>query len=84
MIDVITMSSKGQVVIPSGIREEMGLSKQDKFIITHEDDSIIMKKLKPGNVNKKAMRLLDDFAKKFEAAGLTADNVEMEIKRNRR
>lgn len=82
MIDVITMSSRGQIVIPSNIRNEMGLAKKDKFIIMNDRDDIIIRKLKPKS-NTEAKKLLDQFAKKFERAGITADEVKDEIRRNR-
>ncbi|MBU0979715.1 MAG: AbrB/MazE/SpoVT family DNA-binding domain-containing protein [Nanoarchaeota archaeon] len=83
MMDVITMSSKGQFVIPRNIREEMGIEKQDKFIIVHDDDSILLKKIKKQEINKKMTRLLDSFSQKFQEAGITLDDVKTEIKKAR-
>ena len=83
MIDVVTMSSKGQFVIPRDIREDMELEKRDKFVIVHDKDSILLKKIKKQEVNKKMAELLDKFSKKFQEAGITAENIEEEIKKTR-
>jgi AbrB family looped-hinge helix DNA binding protein len=83
MIDVITMSSKGQFVVPRDIREDMGIEKQDKFVIVHDRDSILLKKIKKQEVNKKMIKLLDKFSKEFQEAGITADDVKEEIKKAR-
>ncbi len=84
MLDVVTMSSKGQLVIPRDIRESMGLRKQDKFILVNDKDSIILKRIKHEEISKKAAKLLDTISDKFEKAGLTAEDVQTEIKRSRK
>ena len=81
MIDVITMSSKGQFVIPRDIREEMCIQQQDKFIIVHDNDSILLKKIKREEANQKMKKLLDKFSRKFQEAGITPDDLKEEIKR---
>ena len=83
MIDVITMSSKGQFVVPRDIREDMKIEKQDKFVIVHDRDSILLKKIKKQEINKKMIKLLDKFSKEFQEAGITADDVKEEIKKAR-
>jgi len=83
MIDVITMSSKGQFVVPRDIREDMGIEKQDKFIVVHDKDSILLKKIKRQEANKKMLILLDKFSKKFQEAGITAEDVKGEIRKAR-
>ena len=45
MVNITKMSSKGQVVIPSEIRERMNLEEGNLLIISDSDDSICMKKL---------------------------------------
>ena len=62
-VAITKISSKGQVVIPSEMRE--GLRKGDKLLIIHNDDQLIMKKA--SNLDK---NLKDDleFAKRTEEA----------------
>jgi AbrB family looped-hinge helix DNA binding protein len=46
MIEVVTMSSRGQLVIPKRIRKEMGLQERDKFIIVRDSENVILRKIK--------------------------------------
>ncbi len=45
MVNITKISSKGQVVIPSEIRERMNLEEGNLLIISNSDDSICMKKI---------------------------------------
>ena len=83
MIDVVTMSSKGQFVVPRDIREDMGIERQDKFIVVHDKDSILLKKIKGQAANKKMKQLLDKFSREFTKAGITMDEVKEEIRKVR-
>jgi AbrB family looped-hinge helix DNA binding protein len=42
-----TMSSKGQIVIPEAIREQLGLEPGTQFIVVAEDDVVVLKTLTP-------------------------------------
>jgi len=44
-IEVTSISSRGQVVIPRGIRERLHLYEGEKFVVLGEEDTIILKKL---------------------------------------
>jgi len=80
MIDVVTMSSKGQFVIPKELREEMGLEMQDKFIIIHDKENILLKRISEEEANKAMLRLMDRISGKFRKAGITREDVSEEIK----
>lgn len=43
------LSSKGQIVIPEEIREEMHLQTGDKFLILAEDDVVVLKAISRSN-----------------------------------
>ena len=45
MVNITRISSKGQVVIPSEIREKMNLEEGNLLIISDSDNSICMKKI---------------------------------------
>ena len=45
MINLTKISSRGQVVIPSEIRERMNLEEGNLLIVSDSDDSIRMKKI---------------------------------------
>ncbi len=44
-IEVTSLSSKGQIVIPQKIRQSMKLKTGKKFIILHKGDTIVLKSL---------------------------------------
>jgi AbrB family looped-hinge helix DNA binding protein len=45
MSSITSMSSRGQVVIPLNIREMMGLKDGEKFIVSGNQDTIVLKKI---------------------------------------
>ncbi|HLC72914.1 MAG TPA: AbrB/MazE/SpoVT family DNA-binding domain-containing protein [Candidatus Nanoarchaeia archaeon] len=44
-LEVTSMSSRGQVVIPQEIRERLHLQNGEKFIVIGADNTIILKKM---------------------------------------
>jgi AbrB family looped-hinge helix DNA binding protein len=82
MIDVITLSSKGQLVIPKDIRESLGLTKNNKFLVTFDNDSILLKKIKEDDLKQKMKSLMKVFAKEFKQ--LTKEELREEIKESRK
>ena len=83
MLDVITMSSKGQLVIPREIREDMALEKQDKFVIVHDKNSILLKRISKEEANKAMLKLMNNFSDKFRKAGTKESDIEKEITKSR-
>jgi AbrB family looped-hinge helix DNA binding protein len=83
MIEVVTMSSRGQLVIPKRIRKEMGLQERDKFIIVRDSENVILRRIKRGQPDKKLLSLLDEFARKFEEARISPEEVKEEIRKAR-
>ena len=83
MIEVVTMSSKGQLVIPKSIREEMGLQERDKFIIVRDKESVILRKIESLQPDRKLLSLLDELSKRFEEARISPEDVKKEIRQAR-
>lgn len=46
------LSSKGQVVIPEGIRNDLGLSEGDQFLVIGEGDAVILKTISPPRIEE--------------------------------
>lgn len=42
---IVTISSKGQIVLPREVREALGLQKGDQLIITLEGDRLVLTRL---------------------------------------
>jgi len=47
IVEMGTVSSRGQIAIPSSIREEMGLEEGSKILFLLKDNTIIMRKVIP-------------------------------------
>ncbi len=84
MVEIITVSSKGQVVIPKEVRDVMGIEKLDKFILVHDKESILLKRIKEDDFKKKIKKLLDQTAKEFKKHGITKKDIQQEIAAVRR
>ena len=44
-VEITKMSSKGQIVIPQDIREDMGLKDGETFAVTGGGDTLLLKKI---------------------------------------
>ena len=44
-LEITSVSSRGQVVIPQKIRDRLKISEGEKFVVVGENDTIILKKL---------------------------------------
>ena len=51
-ISTTKMSSKGQVVIPEAIRKKLGLKSGDQFVVTGNEDVVILKSISPPSLNE--------------------------------
>jgi len=55
--EITTMGEKGQVVIPKGIREQLGVEPRTKFVVYGEGDLIVLKKLDLPDLRKEWSRI---------------------------
>lgn len=68
MVDITTISTKGQVVIPQHIREELDLNVGSQLVISRMDDFILLKKVKipdPKEEFKKLTEIGKEYARKL-------------------
>ncbi len=78
-VELTRISEKGQVVIPSSLRKEMGIKKSDQFMIFGQGGLVILKR-----IEKPAMqKTFDEIAKPLQSAakqvGLTKADVKKAI-----
>lgn len=66
-INVLTMSSKGQLVIPAEIRKKLSIESGDKLAVYASDDVIMLKPIR--------MPTVDDFMKSMDEAQAWAASV---------
>ncbi|MDP7457611.1 MAG: AbrB/MazE/SpoVT family DNA-binding domain-containing protein [Candidatus Woesearchaeota archaeon] len=79
-IEVTSLSSRGQVVIPQEVRDRLHLHTGEKFVVIGEDDTIVLKKLEVPSFKgfNKLLKKTRDFAKN---KGLKPSDVDQAIKR---
>ena len=82
-LEITSMSSRGQIVIPLDIREHLGLKEGEKFVVVGEDDTVVLKKIAMPSFKNfdKLVQKTRQFAKE---KGITAADVEGAIKRARK
>jgi AbrB family looped-hinge helix DNA binding protein len=51
-IEMGSVSSRGQIAIPSGMRKELGLEEGSKVLFFLQDDAVIMKKVTVGSFSE--------------------------------
>ena len=51
-VEMTRISEKGQVVIPSSLRNQMKIKKSDQFLVFGEGNTIILKKIEKPAVKK--------------------------------
>ena len=78
-IEITSVSSRGQVVIPQSLREKLNIHEGEKFIIIGEDNIIILKKVEMPSFSgfEKLLKKTREFANK---ANLKESDVEEAIK----
>ncbi|MFA5856857.1 MAG: AbrB/MazE/SpoVT family DNA-binding domain-containing protein [Candidatus Pacearchaeota archaeon] len=67
-VEITSVSSRGQIVIPQNLRNKMNIREGEKFIVIGEDNTIVLKKLEMPSFSgiDKLLEKTRDFAKKKE------------------
>ncbi len=68
-IDIISLSSKGQLAIPADMRKTANLKSGDRFFIYQDGDSFVLKRIRVPSV--------EDFEKDLEESQAWAKEVGM-------
>jgi antitoxin PrlF len=69
--EVTTVTSKGQITIPSRLREEFGLEQGTKLMVVPTDYGLVLRKIDLPSVEEFQQRVAD----RAEAVDLTAENI---------
>lgn len=82
-LEVTSLSSRGQVVIPQDIREELHLKTGEKFVVIGENGTIILKKIEMPSFEgfEKLLKKTQEWARKKR---LRPKHVKEAIKRVRK
>jgi len=81
-VEVTSMSSRGQIVIPQKLRQRLGFSEGEKFIVLGENGTIILKRIeKPSKEEliKKLDTLAEKTRQKVEASGIKESEVPKRV-----
>ncbi len=81
-ISTTKMSSKGQIVIPEDIRQELGLSAGAQFIVIGSHDAVILKTIQPPSVGE-VKSLLTEARKAARKAGAKRVDIDKAVKKSR-
>ena len=82
-VDILTLSSKGQIVLPAEVRKSMSLRNGDKLVMYSEGDVIMLKPIQlPTEKELKAQ--LDEAQQWAASVGYTENDVDIIIKEARR
>lgn len=76
------MSSKGQVVIPESLRQQLGLESGARFIVMGEDDVIILKTIQMPSM-RDFDRMIAKARRQAKQAGMKRSDVAAAISRVR-
>jgi AbrB family looped-hinge helix DNA binding protein len=77
------MSSKGQVVIPEAIRQELGLEAGAQFVVVGGRDAIILKSISPPSPSE-FRALLKTARQQARKAGMKPADVDAAIRKARK
>ncbi len=82
-IEITSISSRGQVVIPIKIRERLNLQEGEKFVVIGENDTMVFKKLGAPSFKgfDKLLKKTQEHARKHK---LTEKDVEESIRESRK
>lgn len=83
-VDMVTVSSRGQVSIPSDIRKESGIDEGTKLLVMSSGDSILMKKVRPSVVEKDLEEVLKPLWRKAKKEGLDEKDAEKLVQETRK
>ena len=78
-VDVLTVSSKGQIVLPAEIRKALDIETGTKLAVYASDDVIMLKTIKMPTVEEFKLKL-DDAREWAESVGYKEDDVNDIIK----
>ncbi|PSQ47253.1 hypothetical protein BRD19_09900 [Halobacteriales archaeon SW_7_65_23] len=82
-IDVVTVSSRGQVSIPADVRRDLELEEGAKLLVVSKGDNILLKKVDESFVEKSLEDVLKPMWEEAEKAGLGEDDAEELIDEHR-
>lgn len=82
-LEITSVSSRGQVVIPNAIRSEMNLHTGDKLVVVSDGDNILLKKVQAPKLDD-FKGLLAQSRKYAKDVGLEKSDIKSALKQVRK
>lgn len=81
-VEITSLSSKGQIVIPNKIRDELGVKAGAKFVVISDGSNVLLKPIEKPKMDsfKKLILRSQSYARKY---GLKKSDIKKAIKRVR-
>lgn len=73
MVDLTTISTKGQVVIPQHIREELSLEEGTQLVVSRMEDFVLLKKVNISDPREEFKRLTQRGTKHAQKLGIKSE-----------
>ncbi len=86
-VETVRMSSKGQIVIPFDVREELNAHSGTVFAVVGNKDTVILKKVETPNKEELLKRLehiAQEGKKRLSAKGIREEDIPAIVERSRR
>jgi AbrB family looped-hinge helix DNA binding protein len=83
-VDIVTVSSRGQVSIPADIRRDLELDEGSKLLVISKGDNILFKKIDAEIVDKSFREILEPMWEDAEQADLDEEDAEALVREQRR
>lgn len=81
-VEIINVSSKGQVVLPSGMRNKLDINAGDKLMVYCGEDAIFIKKIKLPS-DDEFLEAIKENMEMAKEAGLTEEDIFETIRESR-
>jgi len=75
-VDMTRLSEKGQIVIPSELRKNLGLKEGARFLVMGIDDTIILRRVELSKERLRLKELMRLSRRKAEKVGLTEKEID--------
>jgi len=76
------MSSKGQIVIPEKIRNQLGLKAGSQFVVVGSKDTVILKEISPPSMEE-FDELITEARRQARKVGMKKSDISKEIQKAR-
>jgi AbrB family looped-hinge helix DNA binding protein len=83
-VEMTRISEKGQVVIPSALRNQMKIKKSDQFLVFGEGNTIILKKIEKPAVKKTFDEMVKPIREAVKKEGFSRSDLDKLIKEVRK